>query len=280
MKLIEQATALHAWAQSAKAGGQQVALVPTMGFLHEGHLSLVRLARTHADSVVTSIFVNPTQFAPHEDLARYPRDIKGDIEKLRSAGCDVVFVPTADEVYSDGFSTAIDPGPLAKTLCGESRPGHFRGVATVVLILVRISGADILVLGEKDFQQLTVVRRMMRDLWLGARVVSGPTIRDPDGLAMSSRNSYLNNEERQWATSIPRALKRGATQFARGDRSVPSLLKTVYGTLTEAPIEVEYAQIVDASTLKPITVVQRDAVIAVAARVGTTRLIDNCRLTI
>ncbi|MEO1481247.1 MAG: pantoate--beta-alanine ligase [Myxococcota bacterium] len=280
MKHVSSAEEFRRWSARAKGNGESIALVPTMGYLHEGHLSLLRLARTHGDRVAASIFVNPTQFGPGEDLDRYPRDLSGDFEKLAASGCEIVFTPHPEDVYPDGFSTYVVPEGLGDGLCGASRPGHFRGVATVVAILLRISLADVLVLGEKDYQQLQIIKRMIRDLWLDVRVIPGPIVRESDGLAMSSRNAYLSPSERQLALAIPRALDRVATQFARGDRSVPSLVRTARGTAEEVAVELEYVEIVDAESLQPQSVIQRDAVIAVAARVGSTRLIDNRLLSI
>ncbi len=275
MRITSEPRDLKAWSEAQQLAGHRVAIVPTMGFLHDGHLSLVRLARAHADKVIVSIFVNPTQFGPTEDLERYPRDLEGDLNKLRSAGVDVAFVPEPEAIYPDGFDTYIEPATLGDDLCGAARPGHFRGVCTVVALLLRMSAANLLVLGEKDFQQLQIVRRMVADLWLDVEVMSGPTVRESDGLALSSRNSYLSAAEREWARAIPRALDRVATQFAKGDRDVASLIRTAVGTLEEAPLDIEYVRIVDAESLRPQLTVERSAVIAVAARAGTTRLIDN-----
>ena len=275
MRTTSEPLDLRAWSEAQKAQGHRVALVPTMGFLHEGHLSLIRLARSHADKVIASIFVNPTQFGPNEDLDRYPRDLEGDLNNLRSAGVDVAFLPEPDTMYPDGFDTYIEPASLGDDLCGALRPGHFRGVCTVVTLLLRMSSADMLFLGEKDYQQLQIIRRMVKDLWLDVEVVAGPTVREPDGLAMSSRNSYLSPEERDWALAIPRALDRVATQFAQGDRNVSNLLQTAMGTLEEVPLGVEYIRVVDAESLRALSTIERNAVMAIAARSGSTRLIDN-----
>lgn len=280
MKQVESADAFREWSSGTKSDGKTIALVPTMGSLHEGHLSLVHLARKHADCVAASIFVNPTQFGPGEDLERYPRDLSGDIAKLKAAGCDLLFTPKPDAIYPAGFATYLVPETLGDHLCGASRPGHFRGVATVVAILLRVSLADVLLLGEKDFQQLQIIKRMIRDLWLDVRVVASPTVRESDGLAMSSRNAYLSPDERQWATAIPRALDRVANQFAKGERNTSALVKAARATLAGVPVTIEYVEVVDADSLLPQTVVDRDAVIALAARVGSTRLIDNRRLSI
>lgn len=275
MRTTSEPRDLAEWSRAQQEAGHRVALVPTMGYLHEGHLSLIRLARAHADKVVVSIFVNPTQFGPNEDLDRYPRDLEGDLNKLRSMGVDVAFLPEAETMYPDGFDTYVEPATLGDDLCGAARPGHFRGVCTVVMLLIRMSAANLLVLGEKDYQQLQIVRRMVKDLWLNVDVMSCPTVREADGLAMSSRNSYLSAQERQWALAIPRALDRVATQFAAGDRDVLSLIRTATGTLEEVPLELEYVRIVDAESLRPLTQIEQSAVIAIAVRVGNTRLIDN-----
>lgn len=275
MRITDDPHSLRAWTRNQKAKGYTVALVPTMGYLHGGHLSLLRVAKARADKVIASVFVNPTQFGAGEDLDAYPRDIHGDLEKLRTAGCDLVFAPDSSTVYQAGFDFSVLPGNLSKSLCGEMRPGHFAGVATVVTILLRMSLTDILVLGEKDFQQLQIIRRLVRDLWLDVTVLSAPTVRDKDGVAMSSRNSYLSDKERSWAAKIPIALDRVAAQFASGDTHGPNLRRTAVGTLEEAPIDIEYVSFVDAQDLMPVTTITRDAVCAIAARVGKTRLIDN-----
>ncbi len=279
MERLTDAAAMRAWARREAAAGRRIVLVPTMGFLHDGHLALVRAARAHGERVVVSIFVNPTQFGPAEDLAAYPRDLERDLALLAPLGVDAVFTPAPADLYPPGFDTFVVPGKLAAPLCGARRPGHFRGVATVVLILFRLTGCAAAVFGEKDYQQLAVIRRMTADLQLGVEIVAHPTVREPDGLAMSSRNSYLSADERRLATLVPRLLERIAGELASGTRRVPDLLSAGHAALPDRPeLRLDYLEIVDAETLEPLTTVDRPAVAAVALVVGTTRLIDNRRL--
>lgn len=276
-QILTDAASMRAWSERALADGQRIALVPTMGFLHEGHLALVREARQRADRVVVSIFVNPTQFGPNEDLARYPRDLEGDVGKLASVGVDAVFAPAT--VYPEGFDTYVVPETLAKNLCGARRPGHFRGVCTVVLMLFRITRCHVAVFGEKDYQQLQVIRRMTRDLWLDVDIVGVPTVREADGLAMSSRNTYLGGDARRQALALPNTLKSLQTAVASGWRDAEGLLRTGRQALAEAEgVRLDYLEIVDAETLRPITSVDRPARAVAAVFVGTTRLIDNVAL--
>ncbi|MEE8410159.1 MAG: pantoate--beta-alanine ligase [Myxococcota bacterium] len=279
-EIISDPAALHAWASKHGDAGARIVLVPTMGALHEGHLSLVREARRHGDAVVVSIFVNPTQFGPNEDLDNYPRDLEADIEQLASVDVQVIFTPTPKTVYRPGFDTYVVPQSMGSVLCGVSRPNHFRGVCTVVLLLFRMSRCHVAVFGEKDFQQLQIMRRMTRDLWLDVDIVGAPIVREPDGLAMSSRNAYLSETERRDALALSRALERIADLFAAGERHAAVLLKSVHQTLAEAAsARIEYAEIVDTETLQPLARVEQSAVCALAVFVGATRLIDNRRLT-
>ncbi len=272
---------MAAWAEEQRRRGQRVALVPTMGYLHAGHLALVRRAQDEGDRVVVSIFVNPTQFGPNEDLARYPRDFDGDVTKLREAGVDVVFAPEAHAFYPQGFDSYVVPERLATGLCGASRPGHFRGVATVVLMLCHVTRADVAIFGEKDFQQLAVVRRMAQDLWLPTRIVGVPTVREPDGLAMSSRNVYLTPAARLQARALNQSLSDIAQQVQNGARDARQLENTLRQRLEATPgARVDYASIVDAQSLEPVAELNREAVAAVAVFFGSTRLIDNRRLPI
>ncbi len=246
-----------------------------MGYLHDGHLALVERGRELADLTVATIFVNPTQFGPHEDLARYPRDEEGDLAKLTAAGVDAVFVPARDAIYPPGFDTYVVPEELAKGLCGASRPGHFRGVCTVVALLFRITKCDVAVFGEKDYQQLAVIRRMAKDLWLDVECVGHPIVREADGLAMSSRNVYLAAEERRRAVSLSRALF-AMKEHASARKDVAALL--ALGRAELGDVKLDYLEIVDAESLRPLERIDRPARALVAAYLGKTRLIDNVAL--
>jgi pantoate--beta-alanine ligase len=263
-----------------KRSGRQVGLVPTMGALHAGHLSLVRMARGRADVVVASIFVNPTQFGPREDLAKYPRTLEADLQALSAEKCDLVFVPQAVDIYPPGFSTYVEPPAVARPLEGLCRPGHFRGVATVVLKLFNLIPADIACFGEKDYQQLAVIQHMARDLNLPIEIVPGPTEREPDGLALSSRNRYLSPAERQQALALSHALGRAEQLVASGERDGEVIQSAMRGVLAAAGIErVDYAAVADRETLAEKQTLDGPAIALIAAFVGTTRLIDNRLLT-
>lgn len=263
-----------------RARGERLALVPTMGFLHEGHLSLMRRARELGDRVAVSIFVNPAQFGEGEDLGRYPRDLEGDLEKCRREGVWLVYAPeTPSDVYAPGHATWVDVhGPLVEGLCGASRPGHFRGVATVVLKLFHLFRPEVAVFGKKDFQQLAVVRKMVEDLDLGVTIVGGETVREPDGLALSSRNAYLSAEERARALSLHRGLAAAKARFERGEREAAALLETAREHIEPEVDRIDYLELVDAETLTPVEELARPACMLVAAFVGKTRLIDNVEL--
>ena len=261
----------------ARTHEHHVALVPTMGYLHEGHLSLLREARRVSDVVVLSIFVNPIQFGPKEDLARYPRDLDGDVAKAASAGADLVFVPTVEDMYPNGHQTYVEVRELAKGMCGDRRPGHFAGVATVVLKLFNVIQPQVALFGEKDYQQLQVIKRMARDLDVPVKVVGMPIVREPDGLAMSSRNAYLSPEERGRALALSRGLGAAEHRFAAGERHAVKLVGAARAILDADPaLRLDYLELRDAESLEPVVgeVVGR-AVLAVAAFVGATRLIDN-----
>jgi pantoate--beta-alanine ligase len=258
----------------ALAGCDDVALVPTMGALHEGHRALLRAARRSAAIVVMSLFVNPTQFAPNEDFERYPRDEERDLAIAAEEGADLVFAPGVEEIYPDGFATAIDPGPLAGELEGLSRPDHFRAVATVVTRLVGLVRPRSAFFGEKDFQQLTIVRGVARDLALGVEIVGVPTVRDPDGLALSSRNVYLSRAERARATSLHEGLRVAAALYAAGERDPGRLRAAARGPMAVEPEYLELRRRDDLRAYDP----GEPAVLLVAARFGTTRLIDNLPL--
>ena len=251
-------------------------LVPTMGYLHEGHLSLVRRSRSDNATAAASIFVNPTQFAENEDLSTYPRNMEGDLEKLRREGVDLVFAPSASEIYPPGFGTSIDVGTIARGLEGEHRPGHFAGVATVVCKLLTIVRPDNVYFGQKDAQQCLVVKRLNADLNLGANVVVMPTVRGPDRLAMSSRNAYLSPEDRQSALSLSRALRLAETLCAEGVRDTATIRSQMMMVLNTEPVaSIDYVSIADAETLEELTTIDRPALVSLAVRVGSVRLIDN-----
>lgn len=266
--------------ESLRRAGQRIAFVPTMGFLHEGHLSLMREGRSRADVCVTSIFVNPTQFGPKEDLARYPRDLEGDLQKCESAGVTAVFHPEPKEIYPEGFQTWVEVTEVSKGLCGDRRPGHFRGVATVVTKLFNVVRPHVALFGEKDYQQLQVIKTMSRDLHLGVEVVGMPTVREPDGLALSSRNAYLSPEERGRALALSRGLRTAHHLARNGVQDVREVVMAVRRELEEAKIREDYVEVVDAETLRPLTRLDRTrpARLLVAGFVGTTRLIDNLAL--
>ena len=252
-----------------------LALVPTMGALHAGHLRLVQEAKRQAERVAATIFVNPLQFGPDEDLGRYPRQEARDLRLLEEAGCDLVWLPGAGDLYPDGFATSVSVTGISERWEGEARPGHFAGVATVVAKLLIAVAPDVALFGEKDFQQLAVIRRMVRDLSLPVEIVGVPTVRDEDGLALSSRNAYLSDEERARSVALPRALAEAA-EAIRGGRAVEGALAEGRGRLLEAGFSgIDYFALVDAASLEPLTEVRAEMRLIVAAVIGPTRLIDN-----
>ncbi|MEZ4322422.1 MAG: pantoate--beta-alanine ligase [Myxococcota bacterium] len=261
-----------AWWSSGRTG--KIGLVPTMGFLHDGHISLMQRLRADVDHLIVSIFVNPLQFGPNEDLDRYPRDPEGDAAKCEAAGVDVLFSPT--DFYPSDFSTTVSVARLTDRLCGASRPGHFDGVTTVVARLFGVTRCHVACFGEKDYQQLAVVRRMVRDLALPVEIIGAPLVRDADGLALSSRNKYLTPDDRQRALSLHRALFAMRDAAAAGEHGVSALLARGRSVL-QADRE-DYLEIVDAESLEPLTELDRPARALVAAYVGSTRLIDNIAL--
>lgn len=267
----------HEMALACKEAARPLGLVPTMGALHDGHLALVRQAREDNAYLAVSIFVNPTQFSPEEDLARYPRDLTRDLELLRREGADLVFVPSPDEVYPAGFNTWVDVGSLASRLEGVARPGHFRGVATVVTKLFNLTTPNRAYFGQKDGQQTLVVRQLVRDLNLGVEVVVAPTVRESDGLAMSSRNAYLTPEQRSAAPVIYRALCRAEELWRGGVRERNRLRNEVWQLLEGEPLvaSIDYVSVADADTLEELDTVNGPAMVLVAVRLGQIRLIDN-----
>jgi pantoate--beta-alanine ligase len=261
-----------------RARGGTLGLVPTMGALHDGHRALMRDARRRATAVAVTVFVNPTQFGPKEDLARYPRDLDRDVATCTAEGVAVVFAPEVSEMYPPGERTRVRVTGLTEHLCGASRPGHFEGVATIVAKLFLAAGPCVAVFGRKDYQQLQVVRRMARDLLIPVEIVGHPTVREPDGLALSSRNAYLGADDRARALGIPRALASSVAAYRSGERSVRALRVPVRAALEAADLRVDYVTIADADDLTPLdddAVAREHTVLAVAAFAGTTRLIDN-----
>jgi pantoate--beta-alanine ligase len=277
-RVIASLSEMTAWSEAARRRGQAIVFVPTMGALHAGHVALLEEGRRRGQALVLSIFVNPTQFGPKEDLAKYPRTLERDLQLAAGAGTDVAFVPSAADVYPPGFQTFIDVREVSQGLCGERRPGHFVGVATVVAKLFLIVRPDLAIFGEKDFQQLAVVRRMTSDLHLGIEIVGLPTVREPDGLAMSSRNVYLSPPERTRAGALYRGLTAAKDALAAGERSVQVLVDRASAIISPAVDRMDYLEVRDVDTLAPMTTVDRPAVMLVAAFVGNTRLIDNLRL--
>ncbi len=256
--------------------GKRIGLVPTMGYLHEGHVSLVREAKERSDSVVASIFVNPTQFGPGEDFERYPRDEEGDKAKLERAGVEFLFIPEAQEMYPPRYQTYIEATEVSKGLCGDFRPGHFRGVATVVAKLFNIVKPHVAVFGEKDYQQLLVIKKMVEDLNFDIEIIPGTLIREEDGIAMSSRNTYLSPANRKKATVLHQSLEKGKDLFESGERRASALVHAVKKNIESVEgVSVQYVEIRDAETLERVDQVSGPAVIAIAAMVGPVRLIDN-----
>ena len=276
MQIIEPIAEMRAWSEGERRQSRRIVFVPTMGSLHEGHLSLVRDAQTRGDRVVVSIFVNPKQFGPSEDFAKYPRDLERDRALLENLGVDLLFHPTVAEIYPDGFQTHIDVEKLSLPLCGAVRPGHFRGVATVVAKLFNIVQPHVAIFGEKDFQQLQVVRRLVRDLSLDIEIVGHPIVREADGLAMSSRNAYLTAEERRAAVCLSRALCKAEKRVRRGETCAAALLQSVSAEIAREPLaQIEYIKLCAADSLQEIDRLQGTAVLALAVRFGRARLIDN-----
>ena len=258
---------------------EPLGLVPTMGFLHQGHMALVRHARAENASVVVSIFVNPTQFAPHEDYATYPRDMESDLSKLEGAGVDLVFSPSVEEMFPVGFDTHVDVGSIASRLEGAHRPGHFRGVATVVATLLAVVRPDRAYVGQKDAQQCLVVKRLNADLNLGAEIVVVPTVRESDGLAISSRNIYLGPEERRAALSLYRSLSLARSLWERGNRDAEEVRRQMRSLIEENPqAHIDYVSIADAETLEELSRIEHPALVSLAVRIGKARLIDNITL--
>ena len=275
MQIIRDIATLHRAIAALKQGGKSVALVPTMGALHDGHLSLVRMGRRVADHVVVSIFVNPTQFGPNEDFAAYPRDEARDAALLVEEGASLLWAPDVTVMYPGGHSTHIEVAELGADYCGAARPGHFDGVATVVAKLFNQVRPDVAIFGEKDWQQLAIIRRMARDLDFHLDILGAPIARDPDGLALSSRNAYLSADQRAAATAFPDALKAAATTIAKGGDVDTALTEAAAAIVAGGFDSVDYVALADADSLERLTVFRRPARLLAAARMGKTRLIDN-----
>ena len=282
MKRLNNPSEAREFVWDMRRQGRTVGLVPTMGALHDGHLSLVQLAKEHCHDAVATIFVNPTQFAPGEDLDKYPRTLEADCEKLRQAGASAVFVPASDSMYPEGFSTYVDPPEVAKSLEGVCRPGFFRGVTTIVMKLFQCLPATHAFFGKKDYQQLKVIEAMVRDLDVGIQIVAGETVRESDGLALSSRNVYLSDEERTRALLLSAALSTAKSMVKQGVSSAAevqvAMRQKLLGESAPGVDKIDYAQVVDANTLAAMDQINRPAVALIAAYVGNTRLIDNCEL--
>lgn len=279
MEVIESVSKMQSRAEELRLEGRTIGFVPTMGFLHEGHLELMRVARRLADKVIVSIFVNPTQFGPKEDFEKYPRDREGDLAKVESVPVDIAFLPKASEMYPEGSRTTVSVKGLTQHLCGLSRPGHFDGVTTVVAKLFNITKPHVAVFGQKDYQQLAVISRMVSDLNMDLEIVGVPTVREQDGLAMSSRNAYLSKEERASALCLKKALDKAARLFSSGERDPGLLRLEMEGIIRAHPFtEIDYVSVCDPVTLEELAKPQAQALAALAVKVGKTRLIDNCLL--
>jgi len=277
MQVLATINEMQAIAISLRTQGKLIGLVPTMGALHEGHLRLIDAAKQKADVVIVSIFVNPTQFGPNEDFAKYPRTLETDIAACEKRGADIVFTPKISDIYPAGYSTYVNEERISKGLCGISRPGHFRGVCTVVNLLFNITRPDFAVFGQKDAQQVAIIKKMVADLWLPVEIIVAPTLREPDGLAMSSRNQYLSEEQRQEAAKIYRALREGKRLVDEGIRSPDRVLAEITHVLSQSRrIRLIYVAMVDRESFAPVReVVPGKCLIAVAVWVNDVRLIDN-----
>jgi pantoate--beta-alanine ligase len=275
IKIIKSVKVMQEFSSGLRRKGRSIGFVPTMGYLHAGHISLVNEAKKHNDIVVVSIFVNPTQFGPKEDLKKYPRDMKRDLALLSKAGVDIVFCPSAKEMYPEGYKTYIEVKGLSDKLCGASRPGHFKGVATIVAKLFNIVKPDAAYFGEKDYQQLLIIRKMVADLNMFIDIISVPTVREKSGLAMSSRNSYLSKEASSRAQVISRALKFAQTLVRSGVTSAAKINDAISKLIKTTGLKIDYIAICDTQTLEDKKQVKGKTLIAIAAYIGKTRLIDN-----
>ncbi|HAS73186.1 MAG TPA: pantoate--beta-alanine ligase [Clostridiales bacterium UBA8960] len=279
MKTVNTVAEARAAIKAQRALGKTIGFVPTMGFLHVGHLSLMEAAKERTDFVVVSIFVNPTQFGPNEDLASYPRDLNRDQKMCESVGVDLIFAPSVEEMYPAGYSTYVDcEGDITAQLCGASRPTHFKGVTSVVAKLFNIVAPDVAFFGQKDAQQVAVIEKMVRDMNFNLEIVPCPIVREADGLAMSSRNTYLNEVERKEALVLSQALNLAKEKIDQGERSTSVLIEMMTEKINQSPVStIDYVSIVDSSTLAPIETLNDDFLVALAVKIGKTRLIDNFR---
>jgi len=276
MRIINHIPDMQRWSETQRLAGKKIACVPTMGFLHEGHLSLVREGKRRGDVVVVTIFVNPMQFNQASDFDKYPRNVEHDKRMLEEVGTDVLFYPTAPEMYPENFQTAVEVDKVSKPLCGAFRPGHFRGVTTVVAKLFNIVKPHFALFGEKDFQQCVVIQRMVKDLNFDVEIIPMPTIRETDGIAMSSRNARLNESERQTSLCISRALHSAQEMVTRGERNTEAILQMVRDTLSkDGGVRLEYASLCHPETLEEASRVSGPTLLAIAVWVGDVRLIDN-----
>ena len=276
IRIIESIQEMQSYCEALRLAGKKISFVPTMGYFHEGHLSLMKEARKQADCVVVSIYVNPTQFGPKEDFSKYPRDFERDTKMALSVGVDVIFFPSNQEMYPEAYQTYVDVEQVTKNLCGMSRPGHFRGVTTICCKLFNIVKPHTSIFGKKDFQQLAAIKRMVADLNMDLEIIGMPTFRESDGLAMSSRNVYLSKEERSSALALVGALKLAQKLYAEGERSAAVIIEKAQTLIQRAPFtEIDYIKICDTSTLEDVNEIRQEAVMALAVKVGKTRLIDN-----
>lgn len=277
IEIFETVSVMQERAEELRLSGKKIGLFPTLGFLHDGHLELIRQGRKRADVFVMSLFVNPTQFGPGEDFDKYPRDTEGDIKKAKGEGVDIVFLPPPEQMYPDGFQTGVKVDRITGFLCGKSRPGHFEGVTTVVAKLFNIIKPHFALFGQKDFQQLVVIKRMVKDLNMDVEIVEVPTVREPDGLAMSSRNKYLNTEERKSALCIKKSMDMALKMAGEGELSSEKIIASIRDLITSFPFtSIDYINICDPETLEDINFLRDKSLLALAVKVGSTRLIDNC----
>jgi pantoate--beta-alanine ligase len=276
IRVIESIKEMQSHSENLRLSGKRISFVPTMGYLHEGHLSLMKEARKISDHVVVSIYVNPTQFGPKEDFSKYPRDFERDVQRAQSVGVDVIFFPSNKEMYPSAYQTYVDVEQVTKNLCGMSRPGHFRGVMTVCCKLFNIVKPHTAIFGKKDFQQLAAIKRMVDDLNLDLEIIGLPTFREPDGLAMSSRNVYLSKGERSSALTLIGALKQAQNLYAEGERNAAAMITQAEKLIKSAKFtDIDYIKICDTATLEDVNEIKGEAVMALAVKVGKTRLIDN-----
>jgi pantoate--beta-alanine ligase len=276
MKIIQSIEEMQEFSESLRLKGQKIAFVPTMGYFHDGHLSLMKVGRERGSSLIVSIYVNPIQFAPSEDLEKYPRDLERDIKMADTIGVDVIFFPANEDMYPAHFQTSVNVEKVTLNLCGMSRPGHFKGVTTVCAKLFNIVKPHVAIFGQKDFQQLVAIRSMVRDLNIDLEIIGIPTVREDDGLAMSSRNVYLKEEERNSALSLSRSLKLAREMYEKGERRTSVISKAVREFIEKHPYtKIEYVKLCDATTLEDVEKIEEGTVLALAVKVSATRLIDN-----